>query len=178
MDYPRNNVFTYLFSTYKKTAGIAFVIVLILAVPITIALLGRQQDIRQRAQSPSDDAVTPAPTNTPTCMQKPLYCTPILSTLDILPFGNFDNMFPMCTEPPGGWCSETQPVVSPEQPSSNNNIETHQGSGSNTGATYQTPGPNQQLVLNQQKFDFNDDGKVDEIDLNILYAGFAKRVGD
>lgn len=173
MDYPRNNVFTFLFSTYKKTAGIAFVIVLILAIPITIALVSRQQDIRQRAQENSDfyrqqtiqTSITPVP-----CSAKSILCAD--------QFSSFTRFIVNCEEPPGGWCSETRPVISPEQPPFNNNIETHQGSGSNTGATYQTPDPNQQLVLNQQKFDFNDDGKVDEIDLNILYAGFAKRVGD
>lgn len=55
MDYPRDNVFTFLFSTYKRTAGIAFTAILILAIPITLTLLSRQQDIRQRAVTPEDD---------------------------------------------------------------------------------------------------------------------------
>lgn len=56
MDYPRDNVFTFLFSTYKRATGIAFTAIIILAIPITILLLSRQQDIRQRA---SENTTTP-----------------------------------------------------------------------------------------------------------------------
>ncbi len=123
MDYPRDNVFTFLFSTYKRTAGIAFVIVLILAVPITIALLGRQQDIRQRAQEVVVECVD--------CAAPPAGCNYV-----------------------GGSCQSCGTVV--------------------CGTVIPTRTPS----ITQQLFDFNDDGKVDEIDLNILYAGFAKRQGD
>lgn len=51
MDYPRDSALTFLFSTYKRTAGIAFAAILIIAIPVTLALLGQQQDVRQRASS-------------------------------------------------------------------------------------------------------------------------------
>ncbi|HVZ67572.1 MAG TPA: cohesin domain-containing protein [Patescibacteria group bacterium] len=52
-----------------------------------------------------------------------------------------------------------------------------------TGTTSATTTPNATptpTILNaiQRIFDFNDDGKIDELDLNILYSGFAKRNGD
>ena len=67
MNYPRDNVFTFLFSTYKKTAGIAFMVILILAIPITVALIVRQQDVRQRASEstqalPTGNPVLPVST--------------------------------------------------------------------------------------------------------------------
>ncbi|HVT00965.1 MAG TPA: cohesin domain-containing protein [Patescibacteria group bacterium] len=51
------------------------------------------------------------------------------------------------------------------------------GTASATTTPTATPTP---TVLNaiQRLFDFNDDGKIDELDLNILYTGFAKRNGD
>ena len=49
MDYPKDNVFTFLFSTYRRTSGVVFTAIIILAVPITILLLETRQDIRQRA---------------------------------------------------------------------------------------------------------------------------------
>lgn len=109
MEYPRDNVFTFLFSTYKRTAGIAFTAIILLAVPISLALISNQQDVRQRA---SETNTSLTPTATPS------------STI--------------------------------------------------TG----TPTPTPELNLQKATFDFNDDGMVDEIDLNILYVGFSKRTGD
>ena len=43
----------FIFSSYKRTAAILFVAALALAIPITITLVGQQQDVRQRAASPS-----------------------------------------------------------------------------------------------------------------------------
>ena len=40
------------------------------------------------------------------------------------------------------------------------------------------PSPTQTLTGNNAVYDFNDDGKVDEKDLNILYSGFSRRQGD
>ncbi len=57
MDYPRDNAFTFLFSTYKRTAGIAFAAILIIAIPVTLGLLGKQQDVRQRAQVADSGAI-------------------------------------------------------------------------------------------------------------------------
>jgi hypothetical protein len=109
MDYPRDNVFTYLFSTYKKTAGIAFAVILILAIPITIALVGRQQDVRQRASESTQ--VSPTPTSNP--------------------------------------AQELSPTSTPSA-----------------------------TILEQRIFDFNDDGIVDDRDLNTLLFGFSHRTGD
>ena len=108
MEYPRDNVFTFLFSTYKRTAGIAFTAILILAIPISLALISNQQDVRQRASETSNISPTATPAST-------------LST---------------------------------------------------------TPSPTQTPNFQKETFDFNDDGIVDEIDLNILYFGFSKRNGD
>ena len=41
-----------------------------------------------------------------------------------------------------------------------------------------TPVPTIPVVGNKTLYDFNDDGKVDEIDLNILYGSFRTRQGD
>ena len=160
MDYPKDNVFTFLFSTYKRTAGIAFMIVLILAIPITIALVSRQQDVRLRAQDEDfaqcvDCAAPPAGCN---------YVGGSCQSCGTVVCGECVD----CDAPPGcnyvgGSCQSCGTLVC-----ANNTPPT---------ATL-TPGPNQQLVLNQQKFDFNDDGKVDERDLNVLLAAFRTREGD
>lgn len=42
--------FEFIFSSYKRTAAILFIAALTLAIPITVSLLGQQQDIRQRAE--------------------------------------------------------------------------------------------------------------------------------
>ncbi len=49
MDYPRDNVFTFLFSTYKRSAGVIVAALLIIAIPVTLYLINQNQDIRQRA---------------------------------------------------------------------------------------------------------------------------------
>jgi len=108
MDYPRDNVFTFLFSTYKRTAGIAFTAIILLAIPISLTLLSQQQDVRQRASENEGDQTTSTPSGTIT----------------------------------------------------------------------QSPTPTPNLNFQKSTFDFNDDGKVDELDLNILYVGFSKRTGD
>lgn len=45
MDFIKNNIF----SSYKRGAGIIFVAILALAIPITLTLISQQQDVRQRA---------------------------------------------------------------------------------------------------------------------------------
>jgi hypothetical protein len=86
MDYPRDNTFTFLFSTYKRTAGIAFAAILIIAIPVTLALLGQQQDVRQRASEVLDSSIL----TEPMCEIRPacLDSTPACSV----------------REPAGGWC--------------------------------------------------------------------------
>ncbi len=185
MDYPKDNVFTFLFSTYKRTAGIAFMIVLILAVPITIALVGRQQDIRQRASLYID--FNCGVFNGDPASNCPAGCAYYACSNTCHPPGT----------PESTACSTLNPINSDLCRAHNGDLNgcnqvrgcayyscTNQCLPTGTsidivchGAT-PTPVPNQQVVLNQQKFDFNDDGKVDQIDLNILYAGFAKRQGD
>src|SRR3989344_1887005 len=49
--------FEFIFSSYKRTAAILFIGALTLAIPITITLVGQQQDIRQRA-STSDNVIS------------------------------------------------------------------------------------------------------------------------
>ena len=41
--------FRFIFTSYKRTAAILFIAALTLAIPITVSLLGQQQEIRQRA---------------------------------------------------------------------------------------------------------------------------------
>src|SRR3990167_8076125 len=43
--------FEFIFSSYRRTAAILFIGALALAIPITITLVGQQQDIRQRAST-------------------------------------------------------------------------------------------------------------------------------
>lgn len=48
---------------------------------------------------------------------------------------------------------------------------------SNLPTSSPSPVPTRKATYNMRA-DLNDDGKVDELDLNILYSGFAKRKGD
>ena len=184
-------------SGYRKTAAVLFIVALAIAVPITLNFLGHQQDIRQRA---SDDRnvtkVSPcAPygdLNLDNVIDRNDYnilkdivdineegdtrrqkirtradlnndgqlTTDDLSLLAKYLRGTLDT-FPVCSTPT---ISPTQPALTP--------------TGQNGSPTPPlTPTPSG-TPSGTRAFDLNDDGKVDELDLNILYAGFAKRVGD
>lgn len=151
MDYPRDNVFTFLFSTYKRTAGIAFAVILILAIPITIAFVSRQQDIRQRAQEAGPTCETCAAQGAHLCSFVTTPGTKVCLSDQYLKLNN---------QPGRITCDDSCQKVTP------------------TSSQSPIPTISTSPILDQKVFDFNDDGKVDEIDLNILYAGFAKRTGD
>ena len=51
--------FEFIFSSYRRTAAILFVAALALAIPITVSLVGQQQDIRQRASTPTPEKAPP-----------------------------------------------------------------------------------------------------------------------
>lgn len=55
---PRSNITTSLLSVLQTTRGTIFFLIILLALPVTIVLLSREQDVRQRA----DFTVTPIPT--------------------------------------------------------------------------------------------------------------------
>jgi len=54
---------TYLFSTFQKTTNAVFVLLLVIAVPVTMVLLSRQQDVRQRADFQVGTTPTPSKYN-------------------------------------------------------------------------------------------------------------------
>ncbi len=117
----------------------------------------------------------------PSCRVKPRYC-------DIGALGGF--LFG-CTPPTAGWCSTTTPTATPSATVTSTpgtTITATPSATSTPGVTVtstpsatatNTPSPTRGPLNDVEKvFDFNDDGKLDELDLNILYAGFAKRKGD
>ncbi len=162
MDLPKSDMFTYLFSTYRKTTGIAFAAILIIAIPVTLGLLGQQQDLRQRAA----EVANPHPAcGTDADCQVGFAC-----------MGSAGEESGVSTCQP----RDTQTT------SCNTDADCAAGSSCDTvSTTGSTPGSEQrQCVFHTNStassniFDLNDDGIVNFKDLNILYAGFSSRQGD
>lgn len=80
-----------IFSSYRKTAALLFVVALLLAIPITLTLLSQQQDIRQRAEFNFGDfgklrpiiSTTPAPTSSTGIL--PTRVLPTRTTISLFP---------------------------------------------------------------------------------------------
>ena len=161
-------------SSKKKLFGALFVAALVLSVPITIGLVNQQQDIRQQAsgwdctqllqyynqylsncngQNASACQIVKAQLET-------LHCTPTAT--------------PSATLAPSATPSATvTPVIGLSPTAAPSATATPSATSTNTPTP--TAGP---LTIIQRLFDFNDDGKINEVDLNILYTGFTARDGD
>ncbi|HVZ11890.1 MAG TPA: hypothetical protein VG965_02580 [Patescibacteria group bacterium] len=225
MDYPRNNTFTFLFSTYKRTAGIAFTAILLLAIPITALLLGQQQDIRQHASEGNRPTIVSiAPVTAAVGTQVTITGTNFMPTGNVI---NFDGVadtdsgngvtstdgtsisFTLPTDLVGG-CVPQPDAVTPavscnavtqvpltsgahtivviNSNGSSNSIQftaiapvSQAGTTPTVAAasTTASPTPTGTLAAVDSKlFDLNEDGHVDELDLNILYSSFGVRDGD
>ena len=189
MDYPRDNVFTFLFSTYKRTSGIVFTAIVILAVPITILLLGNQQDVRQRASGPTSNeekVVCDSLLQQITGLEQAGQCVaPVDKTCNDLKarflllncdgsqtacvpkppecnsiISKITNVFTgKCNEPINGWCPVPTPTPTPPGTSSTQN--TIVGASSAQGG------------CNTHQADANCDGKVNTDDFNIWRDAFV-----
>ena len=166
-----NNFKNFIFGS-KKRLAILILAVAAFGIPLTVTLISQQQDIRQRAQ-------------------EVVYCR----TSDQCPNGQFCNR---------GICSDTLLLPSPTgtrlltlapTPTGGRILPTSTGYPSPTSRG--SPSPTQAITTpfltkiptatptlapippgTGALIDLNDDGKIDELDLNILYSGFSRRKGD
>ena len=152
-----NNLKDLLFSSYQRTTVIILLAVLGIAIPLPLILVSQQQDIRQRAQTSEEDSsfINPSASG---CVPKPKYCEGPLSLIR----QDCKNKV---------WCSVTPtrsltPTRSPSATATQSPSPRSSPSATSTPAA--TP------TIQQPEFhdviDFNDDGKIDELDLNILYS--------
>lgn len=178
----------------KKFLIGGIVLALALAIPVTLTLVSQQQDIRQQASTTSEG--TNNWNNWGNWGQSP---TPTVSVSITQTGGNFQQNSFLCSYyqnylarlQSAGTCTSNPTICNQITTQLKNLNCTNTGpspsstpkvSGSPTrvptaGPTFPPITPANPPIYNAL-VDLNDDGKIDELDLNILYAGFAKRKGD
>ncbi len=149
----------------KRFIASLFVVAIVLAIPITITMVNSQQDIRQQAAGWN-------------CTQLIQYYNQYLSNCtgqnaQVCQIIQTQLAQLNCNATPSATLT---PIVTGSLPTATPTA----GLTSTPTATLTTsPSPTAGPLTNVQRiFDFNDDGKINEVDLNILYVGFSKRDGD
>lgn len=163
-----------LFSSYQRTAMIILLAVLSIAIPITLILVGQQQDIRQRAEEIEEHSIG-----------GPLTEEKLRSFCERCIRDDEDKNF-VCGRTRGR--GEDIKVNCREEASSSHtmcisckDIPTPTASPTAAISPTRSPSATPTPILPPEYrgvIDFNDDGKIDELDLNILYSGFSRRKGD
>lgn len=150
----------------KKIIIASIVLVLALAIPITLTLISQQQDIRQRAGEIEERSV-PGPLSEEKLRS---YCERCVGDDD-----EEDNNF-VCGRTRG-----REIKVSCEEKASLLFALCISCKDTPTPTPLTIPHPINPTLnppIYNELVDLNDDGKIDELDLNILYSGFSRRKGD